>query len=137
MKTHSLYAALLAVVFLNSPASAQLPKLLEDWKSWATWDETKNEGKPTPFNNPAQLLPLWYSPVEIQAQAAGGGFAFTVDARGHEWAALPGDAQCWPQSVTLDDQPATVVSRDGVPCVEFTADRKAVVKGSFKWSEMP
>jgi hypothetical protein len=137
MKTPSLYAALLAVVFLHSAAHAQLPNLLEDWKSWATWDETKNEGKPTPFNNPAQLLPLWYSPVEIQAQATGGSFAFTVDARGHEWAALPGDAQCWPQGVTLDDQPATVVSRDGVPCVEFTADRKAVVKGSFKWSEMP
>lgn len=137
MKTPSLYAALLAVVFLNSPASAQLPKLLEDWKSWATWDETKNEGKPTPFNNPAQLLPLWYSPVEIQAQATGGSFALTVDARGHEWAALPGDAQCWPQGVTLDDQPATVVSRDGVPCVEFTADRKAVMKGNFQWSAMP
>jgi hypothetical protein len=137
MKTTPLYAALLAVVLLHSAAHAQWPKMLDDWKTWATWDETKNEGKPTPFNNPAQLLPLWYSPVEIQAQAAGGSFAFTVDARGHEWAALPGDAQCWPQAVTLDDQPATVVSRDGVPCVEFTADRKAVVKGSFQWSAMP
>jgi hypothetical protein len=137
MKTHSLYAALLTVVLLPIQARAQLPKLLDDWKTWATWDVTKHEGKPTPFNNPAQLLPLWYSPVEIQAQAAGGSFAFTVDARGHEWAALPGDAQCWPQGVTLDDQPATVVSRDGVPCVEFTADRKAVVKGNFQWSAMP
>jgi hypothetical protein len=137
MKTTPLYAALLAVVLLHSAAHAQWPKMLDDWKTWATWDETKNEGKPTPFNNPAQLLPLWYSPVEIQAQATGGSFAFTADARGHEWAALPGDAQCWPQGVTMDDQPATVVSRDGVPCVEFTADRKAVVKGNFQWSAMP
>ncbi|MEQ1749920.1 MAG: hypothetical protein ABL974_10885, partial [Prosthecobacter sp.] len=114
MKTHSLYAALLTVVLLPIQARDQLPKLLDDWKTWATWDVTKHDGKPTPFNNPAQLLPLWYSPVEIQAQAAGGNFVFTVDARGHEWAALPGDAQCWPQAVTLDDQPATVVSRDGV-----------------------
>lgn len=137
MKTSPLYAALLAVLMLPPLAQAQFPKLLEDWKAWATWDETKHEGKPTPFNNPAQLLPLWYSPVEIQAQASGGSFAFTVDARGHEWAALPGDAQCWPQGVTLDDQPATVVSRDGVPCVEITAGRKAVVKGNFQWSAMP
>ncbi len=137
MKMPLLQAALLAVALLPSWTPAQLPKLLEDWQGWVTWDENKHANAPTPYHNKSQLLPLWYSPIEIKADAAGGSFVFKVDSRWQEWAPLPGDAQCWPQGVTVDDQPATVVSRDGVPCVRFGAGQKAVVKGVFPWTSMP
>jgi len=137
MKTHCLFPALLTAILMPSAGWAQTPKLLEDWKTWTTWDESKNLGKPTPFNDRGQVLPIWFSPIEIMAEAAGGSFSFTLESHTADWAALPGDAQCWPQKVTLDDQPATVVNRDGVPYISCSAGRKALVKGNFLWTEMP
>jgi hypothetical protein len=137
MKTRFLFVLLLVLVSITSPGRAQFPKLLDDWQSWVLWDETKHGGKPTAFDDKTKLMPLWYAPVEIKAEAAGGSFSFAVDSRSHDWLPLPGDAQCWPQSVTIDDEAVPVLNREGVPCVELNTDYKGIIKGSFRWSTMP
>lgn len=137
MKTRSLFVLLLALVSITSPGRAQFPKLLDDWQSWVLWDETKHGGKPTAFDDRSKLMPQWYSAVEVKADAAGGSFSFTVDSKSHDWLALPGDAQCWPQGVMIDKEPVPVLNRDGVPCVELNTDYKGVIEGSFRWSTMP
>lgn len=137
MKTRILFVLLLALVSLTSAGRAQFPKLLDDWQSWVLWDETKHGGKPTAFDDRTKLMPQWYSAVEIKADAAGGSFSFTVDSKSHDWLALPGDAQCWPQSVMIDKEPVPVLNRDGVPCVELSTDYTGVIEGSFRWSTMP
>jgi hypothetical protein len=127
----------LAALLLGLPCEAQLPKILKDWQRWATWEETKNDGLPTRFDDRAQLMPLWFSAVQIQADAGGGSFTFSIEARNDGWAALPGDAQSWPQEVMVDEKVAAVVSRAGVPCVEVLAGQKSAVRGVFRWAEMP
>jgi hypothetical protein len=137
MKTRFLFVLLLVLVSLTSPGRAQFPKLLDDWQSWVLWDETKHGGKPTAFDDKTKMMPLWYAPMEIKAEAAGGSFSVAVNSRSHDWLPLPGDAQCWPQSVTIDDEPVSVLNREGVPCVELNTDYKGIIKGSFRWSTMP
>lgn len=137
MNTLLIRLVALAVLLQGQPGEAQVPKALKDWQGWATWEETKHDGLPTRFDDRSRLLPVWFSAVEIQAGASGGFFGFTVEGMDQGWVELPGDAQCWPQEVTVDDQPAAVVSRSGVPCVEVRAGQTAVVSGLFRWTKMP
>lgn len=137
MKTSLICTLLLTAPVMTALSQPSLPRLLKDWTGWVTWDESRNEGKVTPFDNPQEVLPIWYSPVEIEANGNGGRFAFTVDASDHEWAPLPGDARTWPQQVTVDGQPATVVSRGGIPCIEFRRNQSRTIEGRFRWTNIP
>ena len=94
MKTLSIRFVVLALLQQGQLGAAQVPKSLKDWQGWATWEETKNDGLPTRFDDRSRLLPVWFSAVEIQAGAGGGSFGFTVEGRDQGWVELPGDAQC-------------------------------------------
>jgi hypothetical protein len=138
MKTPSLFLPVLATLLSISPAPAQtLPKFLADWKDWATWTETKSANVPTPYADRDHILPLWPGALTLQADAQGGTFSFTVTAYQDDWLPLPGDAEAWPQDVTLADSPVPVVSREGRPHVHILRNQTALVQGRFRWKEMP
>ncbi len=137
MKPFLIRFVVLVALLQGQSGEAQVPKRLKDWQGWATWEETKHDGLPTRFDDRSRLLPVWFSAVDIQAGAGGGSFGFTFEGRDEGWVELPGDAQCWPQEVTVDGQPAAVLSRGGVPCVAVAAGQTAEVSGSFRWTKMP
>ena len=135
MKTLLLFSALLLVA--SSAFSQSFPKLLDDWKSWATWEVTKNDGLPTPYNNQSILLRMWPSAIDFKADSVGGSFAFLVDARLPGLITLPGSANEWPQEVTSNNVPVAVLSHSGLPVIRIEAPMKAEIKGVFRWSKMP
>lgn len=138
MKTPLLFLTVLSAVLSILPARAQsLPKLLADWKDWATWEETKNNGVPSAYHDLNQVLPLWPGPLTLQADVQGGTFAFTVTASKDCWLPLPGDADAWPQEVTLGGAPVPVVSQGGRPHIQLARGQSAQVQGGFRWKEMP
>lgn len=138
MKTLPLFLSVFAAFLSIATTQAQtLPKFLDDWKDWATWNETKHDQLPTAYDDRNQLLPLWPSPLSLHADAQGATFSFTVTASKDDWLALPGDADAWPQDVTLANAPVPVVTREGRPQIRLMANQTAEVQGRFRWKEMP
>jgi hypothetical protein len=80
---------------------------------------------------------MWPSVMDFKADANGGSFVFSVDARLPGLISLPGDANSWPQEVTLNAVPATVLSYSGVPVIRVDAPVKAEIKGVFRWTTVP
>ncbi|EDN70409.1 conserved hypothetical protein, secreted [Beggiatoa sp. PS] len=52
------------------------------------------------------------------------------------WVALPGNTQHWPQNVQINDTPAVVTDRDGVPNV-FARKGLLKIQGQFQWEQRP
>jgi len=52
------------------------------------------------------------------------------------WVALPGNTQHWPQNVQVNDTPAVVTDRDGVPNV-FARKGLLKIQGQFQWEQRP
>lgn len=136
MKTLPTCIAVLAIILLEAGAQP-IPKALEDWKTWAIWEESHREGKPQIFNQSDQVLPVWYSPMNLKAGPQGGSFTVQVRAFADEWVLLPGDGHSWPQNVMIGGVSAPVLSREGMPCVKMTSGLSAEITGEFRWSEMP
>ncbi len=131
------FAVVAAWCWIPSANGQVLPRVLEDWKDWATWEETRQQEVPSLYDQPTEHLPLWPGPLELQVDAQGGRFALSVTAAREEWLLLPGDADAWPQEVTLADAPVPVVSRGGRPHVHLSAGQTARIQGRFRWNELP
>ncbi len=115
-----------------------LPGALKDWQTWVTWDETQYDGLPTRFDDHRQLMPLWPAPLSVTAGNQSGGFSVSIEAAADAWLTLPGDADHWPQQVTLNGEPAPVLSRDGRPCLHLKrASAPYEIIGQFRWAQMP
>lgn len=126
-----------ALLSISSAPAQTLPKLLDDWKDWATWEETRQQNVPATYHDLNQRLPLWPSPLELRADANGGSFAFTLTAAANDWLPLPGDADAWPLDVTLAGSTVPVVTRDNRPHIRVTAGQTARIEGRFLWTDLP
>jgi len=121
-------------------AEVHVPQDLQDWQAWVLQDEDFRNC-PFYFNrNPgsaAEFVCAWPGSLQLSVGADGGRFRqqWTVSAD-DQWLPLPGDASHWPHDVTLDDRPATVVARGGVPSVRAGAGSYRLA-GRFEWDERP
>ncbi len=119
-------------------SSAQTPSSLEAWRDWVLkGDEFRacplmagraGEGREA-------YTCTWPGTLSIAADATGAAieqrWRVDIDA----WIALPGDAEHWPQQVTVDGQPAPVVDRNG-PSVWLAAGAH-VLRARIPWRERP
>lgn len=134
-----LWSLLLAV-----PAAAAdevyVPDALAGWEDWVL------EGKayrrcPFFFDRAGRasqdFVCAWPGTLEVDVEAGGGRFSqrFSVVA-GDAWLPLPGNATYWPEQVTANGSPVTVVEHDGVPSVWVAAGSYRLT-GRFRWDDRP
>lgn len=133
-----LWALLLpASVFAQN---THIPDELLDWRDWVL-DGKEYRDCPLLFNRSAQqpndFVCAWPGQLSLTVTASGGRFAqgWTVHA-GEQWIPLPGDANYWPDRVTVNDRPVEVVLRQNVPSVYLGAGNYRIT-GAYAWDERP
>lgn len=74
----------------------------------------------------------------LELKAGENGASFTQEWRVYRetWVSLPGDAQHWPQAVSVNDKAVAVLSREETPAIRLTAGTHRI-SGRFFWEELP
>ncbi|MFM7115522.1 MAG: hypothetical protein ACKO0N_02720, partial [Planctomycetota bacterium] len=112
-----------------------IPEPLKPWKDWVLWDSPLL-ASPAPYNSASERISIWPSTLELSLGAQGGEWKLQVRAFSPTWLPLPGNEECWPQAVQLDNQIVPVVSREGVPSINLAPGLHSV-SGNFVWREQP
>jgi hypothetical protein len=127
--------------FLLTPtvhANVEAPPQLESWRGWVLQDQGFRAcpliaGKPG--NAQGDFLCAWPGVMTLAADAGGASIVqrWRVDA--DSWIPLPGDAQHWPQQVSVDGKPYPVVERGG-PALRLDAGTHEI-RLRIPWHERP
>lgn len=113
----------------------KVPQILKEWEDWATWDEEYLRC-PTPYYDSHKPLCLWPSRLNLDAEAKGGQFNFTVFVYDEAWMSLPGDKKIWPFNVKVNGAAIPVVEHKGKPSVHLKAGSYKLT-GEYRWDELP
>ncbi|MET0229652.1 MAG: hypothetical protein ABW186_01825 [Rhodanobacteraceae bacterium] len=127
-------------VLLSAPAHAAdpVPPGLESWRPWVMRGQ---EFRACPLiaghgaTEPADFVCAWPGVLEVRADAHGADIAQRWRVDTESLIPLPGDADYWPQQVSVDGQPAPVVDHEG-PSVRVGAGAHAI-RAHVSWSERP
>jgi hypothetical protein len=119
-------------------AQVSVPPELRDWEGWALHG---HENHRCPWLVPGrpvdeQRVCAWPGVLELAADARGARFTQRWELATEDWLALPGDAEAWPEGITLDGKPAAVVVHLGSPMLRASAGPH-LVSGSFSWGHRP
>lgn len=140
-----LLIALCAVAFSTGiraqPAVAEspLPQALKDWRPWVLKDL---EFRSCPFlansepNAPADFICAWPGRLALASAADGATFSLHWRVEAPAWVPLPGDAEHWPQQVSVNAQRQPVLLHDAQPMVWLTPGSYEVA-GRIAWREQP
>ena len=138
-------ACWLAACLLTSAVSAQpvaeapIPPALKDWRAWALKDL---EYRGCPFlasrtpGGAGDFVCAWPGRLALSAGGDGATFAIRWRVEAPAWIALPGDAEHWPQQVTVNGQRAPVLARDDRPELQLAAGTYDIT-GRIPWRERP
>ena len=128
----------LLLAAIAAQAQSTVPASLEPWRGWALQGQEYRAcplvaGKPG--NAQGDFLCAWPGVLALNTDAGGASVVqhWRVDVE--SWAPLPGDAEHWPQQVTLDGQPAVVVDRGG-PALRL-APGSHEIRARIPWRERP
>lgn len=130
---------LLLCALFGAPLVAQdVPPPLRDWQGWVLHDVPQHE---CPFL--ANRMPgadsyqcTWPGRLTLDAAADGGRFAMAVRVDAPAWVVLPGDRKNWPQQVSVNNQPATVLQREAQPML-WLQPGAYQLRGTFPWTARP
>lgn len=131
---------LLAVLLLAVPAAAgplAPADVPEPLKPWVTWALRGSEEAVCPFlNGGDERECAWPATLRLELHEKGGRFTQSWRVYAETWVPLPGDAERWPQDVTVDGAPAAVSDREGAASLRLKPGTRSVA-GSFRWDSMP
>lgn len=138
-----LLAALLLLatsVHAAPPTPAELPAALRDWTDWVLHD-ADHASCPlrvgAPADDPASRACLWPGRLAINVERGGARFALDWRSLAPRALPLPGDAESWPQAVSVDGRPAAVVAdARGLPVV-WLPPGDWRIEGRFAWEQQP
>jgi len=129
-----IFTVVCALPSLAGPLDS-VPEPLRPWVSWVLHD-VDDYGCPPQYNSAEDKRCVWAGRLELQLTGAGGTFRQAAKAYRKTWFALPGDAERWPQNVSLDGVAAAVVSKDDVPGIWLSAGDHTLA-GAFIWQALP
>ena len=126
-------------LLLVAPLFAQdVPPPLRDWQGWVLHDVPQHD---CPFL--ANQMPngdsyrcAWPGRLTLDAAKDGGHFSLDVHVDAPSWVALPGDGKNWPQQVSANNQPATVLQRDDQPML-WLVPGDYQLRGILPWTARP
>ncbi|WP_313913203.1 hypothetical protein [Tahibacter sp.] len=133
--------AVIPFAHAQTPAAAAdpIPVVLRDWRGWVLKDL---EYRACPLiagaaaDGPDDFVCAWPGRLALDADANGARFAqpWRVDAP--SWVSLPGDAEDWPQDVTVNGQAAPVLNRGGEPQLRLGPGSYRI-EGRIPWVRRP
>jgi len=128
----------LSLIALAAHAQSPLPAALEPWRGWALQGEAFRAcpliaGRPGKTAD--DFLCAWPGVLALNADAGGASVSQRWQVDADSWVPLPGDAEHWPQQVSVDGQPGVVVDRDG-PALRLAAGSHEV-RARIPWSARP
>ncbi|KAA0071153.1 hypothetical protein [Rhodanobacter sp. T12-5] len=126
-------------LLLASPLPAQdIPPPLRDWQGWVLHDVPQHACPflATQTPNAGSHQCVWPGRLSLDAGKDGGRFSLDVRVDAPSWVALPGDARNWPQQVSANNQPATVLQRAGQPMLWLTPGDYQL-RGTLPWTARP
>ena len=144
--------ALLLLVYLypfsaaaQAPApDAAMPATLKDWRAWVLKDL---DYRSCPFlatqapNAPEAFLCAWPGRLSLNASADGANFSLHWRVEADSWVPLPGDAEHWPQQVTVNAQRQPVlthaVGNAGASPALWLPRGSYEISGRIPWHERP
>ncbi len=115
-------------------AEADVPEPLKPWTQWVLRDH-QDRACPLLYNGSARHC-VWPGELSLDLASARGAFRQRVTVYRPSFVALPGGGRHWPQGVSVDGEPVTVVLHDGAPSVHLPLGEHLVV-GHFPWSVLP
>lgn len=124
---------------LLTPLLAQdVPPPLRDWQGWVLHDVPQHDCPflATQMPGSSSYRCAWPGRLTLDADKNGGRFNLDVHVDASNWVALPGDSRHWPQQVSLDKQPATVLLHRGEPML-WLAPGDYEIKGVLPWTSRP
>jgi len=133
LRTVALSFLFLATAHAQNPDSKTLPGVLQDWKSWALWDENLS---PPEFRDAAVKLPVWPSRMEFDAVADGAAFSLSMRVFHGTRVKLPGSSEHWPVGVSVNGSPVPVTPMNGKPSIYLEPGLWSI-RGAFSWAAMP
>lgn len=126
-------------LLLAVPLPAQeVPPPLRDWQGWVLHDMPQHDCPflATQAPNAGNRLCAWPGRLMLDAGKDGGRFSLDLRVDAPSWVALPGDARSWPQQVSANNQPATVLQRGDQP-VLWLAPGDYQLRGTLPWESRP
>ncbi len=129
----------LLCLLMAAPLPAQeIPPPLRDWQGWVLHDVPQRD---CPFlanqmPNDGSYQCAWPGRLTLDAARDGGRFSLQVHVDAPSWVALPGDAKSWPQQVSANQQPATVLQRGDQPMLWLTPGDYQL-SGTLPWTARP
>ena len=136
-----LFAALASSALPAKPLTpAQVPEPLKPWISWVLEDHPE-QACPFLFNSFEQKRCSWPTETNLNLSPKKGTFTSRWLVYAESWISLPGDSQHWPLNVTVNNQPALVMDRNGTPSIKLAAGQNQPlpyeIKGEFLWDAIP
>jgi hypothetical protein len=113
----------------------QIPDALKGWQDWALWG-LADKKSPTPYCDQENHLSFWPSRLAVSAGKDSGSFEVTVTVFAPSWVALPGGAEAWPLSVSLDGRVVPVVEHEKRPSLYLQPGTHRI-DGKFLWDSLP
>lgn len=128
------------LVLAHLPAHADtppdpIPDALKPWMGWVLKDHLE-QGCTRVWDTADRHRCTWPTRLDLEADDQGARFAMTLERETEGDQFLPGDADRWPQTVTLDGQPVLVIERNGRPVVVLPAGLHTL-EGHIPWSRLP
>ena len=118
----------------------QVPEPLKPWISWVLQDNPEL-ACPFFYNSYEQKRCSWPTQLALELTPAKGAFSISWKVYKDSWVSLPGDNKHWPLNVTVNDKPALVMDRNGIPSIKLAADLSHLstyrIKGEFLWDTIP
>jgi hypothetical protein len=114
-----------------------IPEALKPWQGWVLHGQEEQVRCIPEYSAADARHCIWPSRLDLEFLATGGAFRQQVTAYSDDlWLQLPGDQRFWPQGVTINDQPAVVVARDGLPFI-LAPQGELRIAGLFSWPGLP
>ena len=138
----NIMSSVIALLLMAGTVFAQdyVPDELEGWQKWVLKDR---EYLDCPFHfdgngvERSNFLCAWPGRLQLDVTSTGGRFMqqWTLHAE-EQWVSLPGNAEHWPDRVTVNDRAVEVIARNNVPSVRLGPGTYWIA-GRFEWEERP
>ena len=112
----------------------RIPDALKGWQDWALWG-LADKKSPTPYCDQENHLSSWSSRLVVMVTKDGGSFELSITVFAPSWVALPGGAEAWPLSVSLDGQVVPVVEHEKRPSLYLQPGTHRIA-GKFLWDSL-
>ena len=126
----------LACLFCASlTVAAEIPQQLEPWVPWVLHDQD-NRLCTSSFDGEKRFC-VWPHPLQLDVQGNDGHFSQKWEMKKPGWIVLPGQTKHWPQQVVINNEPALVVNKEGIPVLHIPLSGVYTIQGSFTWASPP